>query len=126
MGLLKSKLGDFPADVCDGGCDGNQYLEAPEVTASLGGDYRHRSGFFASIATSDTGEFYHAIINSADTKVDGSFVVDVKPGYDFGYFRVSTYVNNVLDENYLTGINSENSAYAGDAHAVGVEVLAQF
>ncbi|CAA0108751.1 Ferric-pseudobactin BN7/BN8 receptor [Halioglobus japonicus] len=126
VGVLKTKLGDFPADVCDGGCDGNQYSEAPEVTASLGGDYRHSSGFFASIATSYTGEFYRTIINSADTEVDSSFVVDVKLGYDFGHFRVSTYVNNVLDENYLTGINSENSAYAGDARAMGVEVLAQF
>lgn len=127
LGLLKTELGDFPFEDCpDQRCDGNQYGEAPEVTASFGGDYRHSSGVFGSIATSYTGEFYKGIINSDDLEVGSSVVVDAKIGYDFGLFQVSAYANNLLDENYLTGINSPNEAYVGDARAMGVEVLATF
>ncbi|GAB3292096.1 TonB-dependent receptor [Parahaliea aestuarii] len=127
LGLLETELGDFPAEDCsNGSCDGNQYSEAPEVTASLGGEYRHDSGFFASLAASYTDSFYRSVDNADDLEVDSSFVVDAKIGYDFGHFRVSAYANNVFDEEYLTGISNANSAFIGDPRAMGVEVTAAF
>lgn len=127
LGLLKTELGDFSSEACpNDSCDGNQYGEAPEMTASLGGDYKHASGVFGSISTSYTGEFYKGIINSKDLEVGSSFVVDAKIGYEFGQYRVSAYANNLLDENYMTGIIAPNEAYVGDARAIGVEILATF
>ena len=127
VGLLKTQLGDFSFQGCSGdNCDGNQYGEAPELTASFGGEYNHASGAFGSIATSYTGEFYQGIVNSDDLEVGSSFVVDARIGYDFGWYRVSAYANNLLDENYMTGIISPNEAYVGDPRAMGVEVSAQF
>ena len=127
VGLLKTKLGDFSFEGCpQGNCDGNQYGEAPELTASFGGEYTHASGMFGSIATSYTGEFYSGIVNSGSLEVDSSFVVDARIGYDFGWYRASVYANNVFDEHYMTGIISPNEAYVGDPRAMGIEVSTRF
>ncbi len=127
LGLLKTELGDFPAIDCDdGSCDGNQYSEAPEVTASLGGEYRHSNGFFASVSSSYTDSFYKTINNQADLVVDSNFLVNAIVGWDFGHYRINAYANNLFDEEYLTGIVSPERATIGDGRALGVEIQANF
>ena len=127
LGLLRTELGEFPDESCTGGsCSGNSYSQAPEVTASLGGAYAHASGFFASLASDYTGQYYQNIDNNSDLEIDDAFLVNVVVGYEFSHFRVSAYAKNLFDEDYLLAIYSENSAVVGDGRAVGLEVQADF
>ncbi|MEM1155939.1 MAG: TonB-dependent receptor, partial [Pseudomonadota bacterium] len=127
LGLLDTELGAIPSDDCPGGsCDGNAYPQAPEVTASLGGAYEHDSGFFASIATSYTDDYFQEIENEPGIEVDDVFLVNLVAGYEYRNYRVSVYANNVFDEDYLTSIFSEDQASIDDGRAIGVEVQADF
>ena len=127
LGYLKTELGDFDDQSCtDGDCSGNSYSEAPELTAALGADYRHGSGFYANIATSYTDEFFWTIENEDSLIVDDVFLVNVKAGYDFSNYSVGVFVDNLLDEDYLTGILSEDLGVIGDGIAYGVEIMANF
>lgn len=133
LGLLKTELGDFDDVECDGGsCSGNEFSEAPEVTGALGGSYQHSSGLFISLATNYTGEFYRNIANGDDLEVDDVFLVDTMIGYQYHNYRVSLYVDNVFDEDYLTGITFEptattpGEATVGDGRAWGVDIQAEF
>lgn len=127
FGFLETELGDFSASSCSNErCSGNEYSEAPEYTASLGGVYNHSSGFFTSVSSNYTDEFYKTIDNSESLKVDSNFLLNTVIGYRFKQFKVSLYCNNVLNERYLRGIGSVDEATVGDGRATGLEVLATF
>lgn len=127
LGLLETKLGEFSTNSCGvAGCSGKEYSEAPDVTASLGGSYEHESGFFVSLSASYTGEFFKNISNSENLKVDSYLLVDSKLGYTYKNYNVSVYVNNLLNEDYLTGITDSTQATIGDARNVGVALQVDF
>lgn len=128
LGLLETELGNFNDAQCPNeNCAGNEYAEAPNITASLGGQYRHSSGFYASLSASYTGKSYASSFNNSDSlELDDYILLNTKIGYDFEYVNVSAYVSNLLDEDYLTGLVSEDRAYVGDGRAAGVEVTVSF
>lgn len=132
LGLLHTELGNFDSVSCDGGsCEGLEYPQAPEVTASLGGLYKHASGFFASLSGSYTGDYFSKAYGDNLTEaqaliIDDSVVFDTKIGYEFSQVTVSLYIDNLLDEDYLTGMYSPDEAVVGDGRAAGVELVALF
>ncbi|MEM8564695.1 MAG: TonB-dependent receptor, partial [Pseudomonadota bacterium] len=127
LGLLESELGSIPSDDCPGGsCDGNAYPQAPDATASLGAAYEHASGFFGSVSTSYTGEYFQNIENEPGIEVDDVFLANLVVGYEWRDYRVSVYANNLFDEDYLTSVLSETQATIGDGRAIGVELQADF
>ncbi|MEM1110657.1 MAG: TonB-dependent receptor [Pseudomonadota bacterium] len=127
LGLIETELGDFPDPICDrGNCEGNEFTDAPPLTASLGGEYFHSNGFFASLAASYTDAFFQEIDNGANTEVDSNVLVNGMIGWQFKRFRVSAYVNNLFDEEYFTGRRSDTEAWVGDPRNAGLEVSASF
>ncbi len=130
VGLLRTEFTDFDSDSCTGGsCKGNSYPEAPKLTASLGGIYRHNTGFFVSANGNYTSDHYTKgdINNRSDIEIDGRFIANARIGYEAEYFTVSAFVDNLFDKNYLTGRStSANEATAGDGRTFGLEVRAFF
>ncbi|MEM7690902.1 MAG: TonB-dependent receptor [Pseudomonadota bacterium] len=127
LGYLETELGAFDDTNCPGGsCGGNSYSEAPEITGALGADYRHDSGIYGNFVITYTDEFFRNIENDEDLVVDDVFLVNVKAGYEFSNYRVGLFVNNLLDEDFLTAIFGSDLAVVGDGRAFGVELLANF
>lgn len=122
LGLLKTRFDD-------GDFEGNEFPEAPAVTASFGGIYRHESGFFAGGDVSFTDGYYSKgdIQNQSALLVDSFTVVNAQIGYATDNFSVTAFAKNLLDEQYLTSISSGgNYATVGDARSFGVRVEARF
>ena len=129
LGLLKTEFGKFEDASCNGGsCEGNEYPEAPSITAAIGGVYRHDNGLFASANANYTGDYYSlgSINNEADLKVDHRLLANMRVGYDIGSWSASVYADNLFDKDYLTSINSTTSATVGDGRTVGFELQAHF
>lgn len=123
LGLLETELEDFREDRCPGGdCSGNDYPEAPAVTAAIGGAYAHPSGFFGSANVSYTDEYFTNIENTSSRVIDNRFLANARLGYAREPFSISLYVENLFDEEYLTGLGSDVEGTIGDARNVGVEL----
>lgn len=122
LGLLKTEFKDF--STIDGNFDGNEFPEAPTVTGSLGGIYRHHSGFFAAADVSYTGEYYSAadIENTSLQQIDPYTLVNARFGYDTRYFTVTLFADNLLNDEYLTSISSYGLGTIGDGRVVGLVV----
>ncbi|MEM9355973.1 MAG: TonB-dependent receptor [Pseudomonadota bacterium] len=133
LGLLKTEIVDLQdSTLCassGGNCSGNEFPNAPKVTFSFGGIYKHESGVFVSADASYTSAYFSRgdLNNLANLEVDSFFVVNSRLGYTNGNLTASIYAKNLLDEQYLTGINSNGqTAGVGDSRTIGVEVKAKF
>ncbi|MDX0750357.1 TonB-dependent receptor [Sinorhizobium medicae] len=120
LGLMKSKFdkGDFK---------GKEFPEAPSLTASFGGVYKHESGFFAGGDVSFTDGYY----SKGDVKnvraLDSFTVVNANIGYEKDNLKIAAFARNLFDEEYLTSISSNgNLATIGDGRSFGVRVNATF
>jgi len=127
LGLLKTR---FDAGEYQGvNLAGNKFPEAPSLTASLGGNYKHQSGWFVGGDVSFTDGYYSKgeVRNRRSGGVDSFTVVNAQAGYDTGEFTFTAYAKNLLNEKYLTSISSNGtSASIGDARTVGLQVTARF
>lgn len=130
IGFIKTELGNLQASQCDNNsCEGNDFPEAPAVTASLGATYQHMSGFFASGDVNYTDEFFsNSAINNDDTqRLDDIFLTNIRMGYSFGGVTFTAFVDNVFDKEYLTSINSnQTTATIGDGRTFGLQLDARF
>ena len=139
LGLLKTEILDLrdtrtanQGGECvqsGGNCAGNDFSEAPEVTFAFGGLYQHHSGLFAAADVSYTSSFFtggHLDGNQA-FEVDSHFIANAKVGYAKDKVKVSVYVKNLFDEEYLTSVDPIfNSASVGAGRSFGAEVLMKF
>lgn len=127
LGLLHTEFDDAITSVGD--ISGNSFPEAPSVTATIGGFWRHDSGFFASADVSYTDGFYSTgdLDNTASRYVDSFTIVNAKIGYEFEHMTIAAFARNLFDEQYLTGI-SENGTQAtiGEGLSVGIHATAKF
>lgn len=130
LGLLKTKLGDVNASSCAGGaCNGNKFPEAPAVTASVGGTYKHPTGMFVSADANYTSKFYSnaALTNSSTQLLDDIFLTNMRAGYEYKGFKLTGFVENLFDEEYLTSINAAgNDATIGDGRTFGIQLDYKF
>jgi iron complex outermembrane recepter protein len=135
VGLLKTEFKDFVSEACapsGGTCDGNEFPEAPHLTFSFGGTYKHASGFFGSASASYTGDYYtkNDVNNQSQFKIENFFLVNAKVGYEYQNMTLSLFADNLLDEQYITGLSTRNDppieASIGDGRVVGVELRAKF
>lgn len=127
LGLLKTEFDT--ALTSAGNLAGNEFPEAPTFTATLGGLWRHDSGFFAGADVSYTDGFYSAgdLANTAARRLDGFAIVNAQVGYEFEHGSVTAYARNLFDNQYLTSISSDLSqATIGDGLSLGVRAKAQF
>lgn len=129
LGLLKTEFGKFEDASCNGGtCEGNEYPEAPSITAALGGVYRHDNGLFVSANANYTSAYYSlgSINNEAALETESRIITNMRVGYDIGSWSASIYADNLFDKDYFTSIASPTSATLGDGRTVGFELQANF
>lgn len=131
IGLLKTRFDEGVVRI--GGRDiqlaGNQFPEAPTVTASLGGIWRHHSGFFAGADIAFTGGYYSLgdLENTLARKVSSFTVVNAQLGYESENLSVTAFAKNLFDEQYLISIGQGgNQATIGDGRSFGVRVTGKF
>lgn len=132
IGLLKTKLGDFKDDTCaisGGNCKGNKYPGAPSITASLGGIYKHHSGFFTSIDANYTSDYYTFgdINNQSEFELDSRLIANASVGYDFGDVKAKLFIENMFDKEYIINRSiTADEATIGNGRIIGAEVLLRF
>ncbi|MEM9027943.1 MAG: TonB-dependent receptor [Pseudomonadota bacterium] len=135
LGLVKTEIRELENDnLCadnGGDCSGNEFPEAPNVTLSFGGIYRHDSGLFVSADVNYTGAYYSTgdLNNSSELEVENFTIVNTKFGFQNANFYAAAYVKNLFDEEYVTGIRpslSSPAASVGDSRTIGVEFKTSF
>ncbi|MEM6741289.1 MAG: TonB-dependent receptor [Pseudomonadota bacterium] len=132
MGLLQTNFIDFVT--ADGNLSGNEFPEAPNVTAALGVSYTDPSGFFVSGTASYTGSYFStgSIDNDPALEVDAFTRVDVQAGYAFDGGRVVFYADNLFDSDHVTSLVNRGfgsdpiEAIVSEPRRFGVELTAEF
>lgn len=133
VGLLKTEFDELEDPILcapsGGNCSGNEFPEAPNLTLSFGGSYRHHSGLLVALDANYTGDYYSTtdVNNLQVFEIDSRFLVNAKLGYEFGQYTASIFAKNLFDEQYITGISPGiTSASIGDGRLVGVELRGKF
>lgn len=132
IGLLETEFTDFPFAVDDPvsrnpipgvpGFDnlaGNEFTLAPSTTASLGASYEGDNGVFGSFLISHRGEQFSDITNLPGNQTDSYTLVNGRVGYQFGGLRVSIYVENLFEEEFLNTIATQNVAFNENTVGIG-------
>lgn len=120
LGLMKTKFdkGDFA---------GNEFPEAPSLTASFGGIYKHESGLFAGGDVSFTDGYYSKGDVNNLRSLDSFTVLNANVGYEKDNFKITAFAQNLLDEEYLTSIATNGqTATVGEGRSFGIRVNATF
>lgn len=81
-----------------GDYNGNKNPFAPEYTYSLGGQYRHATGFFARADLIGYGEMFFDKANKYSR--DAYEIVNAKIGYEANSFDIYLYAKNLFDKEY--------------------------
>lgn len=103
---------------------GNEFRFAREWTGGVNLAYAHDSGFFFNTQLNHSS---NAWSNIANTVRVGSFKLwNMKAGYEQDKWRATTYVNNILDEVYITEqyvqFNNVNSYVLGAPRTYGANL----
>lgn len=80
--------------------NGARPAHVPKYEATLGAQYNGDSGLFARVSGTVVGPYY--LNNDNTTKQDSFFLLDAKVGWEFEYFSIYGFAENLLDETYLT------------------------
>ncbi|MEM9138467.1 MAG: TonB-dependent receptor [Pseudomonadota bacterium] len=136
LGYLKTEIDSIPFDpatspcgAANPTCAGNEFPEAPSITAAIGGTYQHEEGFFASADVNYTGSYFSNgdLGNTPSREIDGFFLVNASVGYEVENFRAQVFVQNLLNNDYLTSVNAANTSGAvGDSRTVGASLTVDF
>lgn len=108
---------------------GNEFPNAPAVTASLGGTYWHPNGWFVGGDVSYTDAYYSKgeVRNRSVAGVDPFTVVNAQAGYEYRNFAFTVYAKNLLGEEYLTSVSSTGrTANVGDERTFGFQLTQRF
>ena len=131
-GLLKTEFTDFV--LASGDLTGNEFPEAPAVTASIGANYEAANGFFVSATASYTDTYYStgSIENDPALLIDSFTRVDAQIGYEVDNIRFTLYADNLFDSDYVTSKFNTSfgaapiEATVSDPRTIGFEISAKF
>jgi iron complex outermembrane receptor protein len=127
VGLLKTKFDE--AVTSTGIFTGNEFPEAPAVTAAAGGIWKHESGFFAGADVSYTDGYFSPrdLANDPLRRVSAITLVNARIGYETKHGIVTLFARNLLDRQYLTAIaQGYSEATIGDGRMFGVRGTMRF
>ncbi|MEM7057766.1 MAG: TonB-dependent receptor [Pseudomonadota bacterium] len=122
-------------NTADSDFTGNEYPEAPRLTAAAGGTYSHPSGAFLSADVVYTSGYFSggSISNDPALRVDGFFEVGLRAGYETEYFKMQVFADNLLDQDIITSLNNNGNfgatpleATVADGLRVGLEASVNF
>ncbi|MEM1152409.1 MAG: TonB-dependent receptor, partial [Pseudomonadota bacterium] len=127
VGLLRTEFDTLVVNGVD--LSGNEFPEAPSLTASLGFAYNHDSGFFATANAAYTDSFFSngSITNDPTQFLSHYWVVNASAGFERDHVKATVFVDNVFDEEYITGITRGGAeASLGAERRMGAEVRVSF
>ncbi|MEM7083143.1 MAG: TonB-dependent receptor [Pseudomonadota bacterium] len=99
---------------------GDSFSEAPERTASFNLNYRHPNGFFFSVDSESTEEYFSRIPNNPLNRIDRYFVLNARAGYEWASGKVTLQVDNAFDRTYLLGVDEFGTGVLGLPRTVGL------
>ena len=123
---LETSRGDF---------SGNEFAEAPSITASLGASFQLPAGFFAAARFSYTDDYFSngTISNDDQLEIDSFWELDLRAGYRTDNVSVTFFADNVFDRDYITSLSNNDNfgtppveATIADGRKFGVEVSLLF
>jgi len=79
---------------------GNEFVEAPEHSGSIGARWRGLSGWFASGSISHTDEYFLQPDNDPRATGDERQLVNLRVGYEATHWSAYVYGRNITDEDY--------------------------
>jgi len=127
LGLLHTEFDE--GYTAEGDLAGKEFPEAPAVTATIGGLWRHYNGIFAAADLSYTDGYYSPgdLLNTPDRYIDSFTLVNAQAGYEYGHAKLSVFAQNLFDEDYLTSIGpDETFATIGQGRVVGLRGTVRF
>lgn len=96
---------------------GNEFANAADTTASFGVNWDSNINWFASLSGRYTSDSYMKVQNELET--DAYTVFDTQVGYQTHNWKISAYVKNLSDEEYILDQRTDTE---NDATYVGYEV----
>ena len=106
-----SSVGFIETEYETGEFKGNEFANAPDMTATLGTVFRSFGGIFASIDGNYQSESFVDNDNTEARKLDGRTTVNAKVGFETYSWSAYVWATNVTDEEYL--VNNWNSQNIG-------------
>ena len=106
---------------------GNEFRDAPDISATLGGTYSFDNGAYVSSDISYTASSFSDAANTVEN--DASLVTNLRIGYRQDNWEVLAYVRNLFDDEYLFGQAPTAAGpitFAGDPRTIGVVFQATF
>lgn len=119
LGWLEGEFDSFDNHPSGKDLAGNDLPNANKYSATLGGRYRHESGFFTSFTTAFMGPKYMDEENT--TRQESYTLVSAKVGYESDTWGAYLYGRNLLDETYLQHTFA-NAGRVGEPAVVGGRV----
>ncbi|MEM9046581.1 MAG: TonB-dependent receptor [Pseudomonadota bacterium] len=116
LGFTDTKFTDFNLDGVQ--LAGNEFVNAPNVTASFGGVYWLTDTIFFGADASFTAASFSDVQNTLEN--DSRFLVNARLGYESDDWSVFGYVDNLTDQDYVTGNFAGNTIRAGDPLTFGL------
>ncbi|MEM6548639.1 MAG: TonB-dependent receptor [Pseudomonadota bacterium] len=92
---------------------GNRFPFAAAVTASVGGTYFFDNGIFLSADANFTDDTFVDLQNTEALKTDSFVLVNARLGYEAENWGVFLFVDNLIDDDYLTRTNFSAAGRAG-------------
>ena len=130
LGLLQTEFKEFSVGGVD--ASGDEFPLAPNVSISLGGTWRHPTGWNGSLDVIHTGGYTSFISAEPVSNVDAFTLVDGRFGYRADHWEMYVFAENIFDENYVTDANRSNAdpalwtATLGRPRSIGVALQVEF
>ena len=130
LGLLQTEFKEFSVGGVD--ASGDEFPLAPNVSISLGGTWRHPTGWNGSLDVIHTGGYTSFISAEPVSNVDAFTLVDGRFGYRADHWEMYVFAENIFDEDYVTDANRSNAdpalwtATLGRPRSVGLALQVEF
>jgi len=98
LGWLNTEYRDLQLQGVD--YSGSEFSNAPELTASVGLEFRHPSGWFASSRFTWADTSFTSVDNTKLTALETRKLLSARAGYAWEHFSVHVFGNNLLDDKY--------------------------
>lgn len=108
-----------------GDYEGNYNPNAPKYNYSIGGRYRHSSGFFTRVDLNGYGKMYLDKANKYEQ--DAYYLLNAKIGYELENFDLYFYAKNLFDKEYdMEGAYNGYYTMLSDPKETGIQFAYRF
>ncbi|MEM7060421.1 MAG: TonB-dependent receptor [Pseudomonadota bacterium] len=97
---------------------GNDFVNAPEWTASFGGTYTFDEGFFLSADASFQSSGFSNVQNTLNN--DSRFLANLRAGYEAENWGIFAYVDNLFDNRYILSERLTPQVHPGEPRTFGL------